>query len=300
MQAQQDVEVSLARLERAVTDAVAVAGASVVRVNRRRGAGSGLAWTDTLVVTANFHTPDQPTVTLAGPDGPREVAARLVGRDPGTDVAVLAVDAGGLTPLVRRSPGPLGAGQLGFALARPGQAIRSSLRALGVVGPAIRTPAGGRLDAYLETDRALPRGFAGGPLVDLAGALVGMNTRTLCPGADVCVPVSTLARVVDALVAHGRIARGYLGLAVQPAAIAPAVSDGRGRGALVVALDEGGPAAHGGLLVGDVIIAVDGEIVDGPAPLQLAIGDRPGATAVVELVRGGVRTSASVAVGTRP
>lgn len=298
MQAQPDIEASLATLDRALTGAVAAAAASVVRVARQRGAGTGIAWTDTLIVSSNYHTPDDPVIGVAAGDDVVDRPGRVLGRDPGTDVALIAVD-GGLTPIARRA-GDLATGQLVFALARPGRAIRASLRGLGVIGPAVRTPAGGRVDAYLETDRALARGFGGGPLVDLAGQLIGMNTRTLIGGSDLAVPVETLARVVGALATHGRIARGYLGVGVQPAAIPAAVSDGRGRGALVVSLDDGGPAAAAGVLVGDVLIAIDGAAITGPDELRLALYDRAEATIAIDLVRGGVRTSVAATVGTRP
>jgi len=299
MQALPDLEASLATLDRALTGAVAAAAASVVRVARLRGAGTGIAWTDTLIVSSNYHTPDAPVIGVADGADVVERPGRVIGRDPGTDVAVIAVDGGGLAPIARRDAA-LAAGQLVFALARPGRAIRASLRGLGVIGPALRTPAGGRLDAYLETDRALARGFGGGPLVDLAGQLVGMNTRTLIGGADLAVPVATLARVVPALEAHGRIARGYLGVGVQAAAIPAASSDGRGRGALVVSLDDDGPGAAAGVLVGDVLIAIDGVAITGPDELRLALYDRAGAAVAIELVRGGARATLAATVGTRP
>lgn len=299
MQAHPDLEASLATLDRALTGAVAASAPSVVQVARRRGAGSGLAWTERLVVTSSFHTPDQPRVGVADGDALRFLDGRVLGRDPGTDLAVVEVD-GGLTPIARRDLDGAAAGQLTFAIARPGRAIRASLRTLGVIGPSVRTATGGRLDAYLETDRALPRGFAGGPLVDLSGRALGMNTRTLISGADLCVPVATIARIVDELVAHGRVAQGYLGLAAQPAAIPAELSDGRGRGALVVAIEPDGPAARAGLLVGDVIVAVDGAAVTDPDELRGAVIDRAGAAVGVAIARGGVAHAVTVEVGARP
>lgn len=300
MQATPEIEPSLASLDRALTGAVAAAAPGVVRVARRRGAGSGLAWTDELVVSSSYHTPDDPVIGVPAGDDVVERAGRVLGRDPGTDVALIAVDGGGLTPVARRELDGVAAGQLVFALGRPGRAIRASLRALGVLGPAVRTPAGGKVDRYLETDRQLPRGFGGGPLVDVAGRVLGMNTRTLIPGADLAVPTATLARVVDALRAHGRIARGYLGVGVQPAAIPAAVSDGRGAGALVVSLDDDGPAARAGLLVGDVLVAIDGAPVVGPDDLRVALLDRPEQPVTIDLVRGGARLAVTATVGTRP
>jgi S1-C subfamily serine protease len=275
--------------------AVARVAPSVVRVPRRRGGGSGLVWRDDLVITSSFHAGDDVALGIAGDDGVvAERAATLVGRDPGSDTALYRIDGGGLTPAITRTLDGLAAGHLAFAVARPGRAIRASLRAIGVVGPELRTPAGGRLDRYVETDRALPRGFGGGPLVDLRGEVIGMNTRTLIGGADLAVPVATLARVVDALLAHGRVPRGYLGVGAYPAA-----APGGGRGALVASLDDGGPAAGAGIGIGDLIVAIDGEPVRGPDDLRLALADRAGATVEVALFRGGASVAVTLTVGTR-
>ncbi|HVK71821.1 MAG TPA: trypsin-like peptidase domain-containing protein [Kofleriaceae bacterium] len=293
-----DLTVSLPDLTGA---AVARVAASVVRVPRRRGGGSGLAWSDDLVITSSFHAADESIVAVPSADGTlAERRAAVVGRDPGTDVAVLRVDGGGLTPASFREIEGLAAGQLTFAVARPGRAIRASLRAIGVVGPETRTPAGGRLERWIESDRALPRGFAGGALIDLRGAVIGMNTRTLIAGADLAVPTATLRKVVDALVAHGRVLRGYLGVGAFPARLPDALAPGRGRGALVASVEEGGPAAAAGVVVGDVIVALDGEPVIGPDDLRLALVDRAGAEITVDLVRGGAPLAVTVTVGTRP
>lgn len=275
--------------------AVARVAPSVVRVPRRRGGGSGLVWRDDLVITSSFHGGDDVALGVAGDDGAiTERAATLVGRDPGTDLALYRVDGGGLTPAVTRGLDGLAAGHLAFAVARPGRSIRASLRAIGVVGPEVRTPAGGRLERYVETDRALPRGFGGGPLVDLRGEVIGMNTRTLLGGVDLAVPTVTIARIVDALLAHGRVPRGYLGVGAYPAA-----APGGGRGALVASLDDGGPAAAAGIGIGDLIVAIDGDPVRGPDDLRLALADRAGATVEIALYRGGASVAVTLTVGTR-
>lgn len=286
-------------LQATVAAAVAAVERSVVRVDRRRGAGTGLAFTDELVITSSFHAADQLRLGEVADDGAIvERTATVLGRDPGTDVAVARVDGGGLHPARFRDLDGVGAGRLALALARPGRAVRASLRAVGVVGPAMRTPAGGRLDAYLETDRALPRGFAGGPLVDLDGRVLGMNTRTLIAGADLAVPTATLIRVALALVAHGRIARGYLGVAVYPAEV-PAALAASGQAALVASLEADGPAAQAGVLVGDLIVTLAGEPITGPDSLRLALLDRAGAAIELGLVRGGQPLTLAATVGNR-
>lgn len=294
-------------LDQALAAAVATASPSIVRVARGHGqAGTGIVWADDLVISASFHTPDRTRVTLgAAPadeqDGALDVRdAEVIGRDPGTDVALLRVTGGGLTPATFRELGVLAVGNLALALGRPGRSVRASLRAIGVLGPAIRTPHGGRLDAYVESDRQIPRGFAGGPLVDADGAVIGMNTRTLVRGEDLAVPTATLRRVVAELLAHGGVRRGFLGVGAYPAQLPPALAQlaGSSRAALIAAIEDASPAAHG-LHVGDLIAEVAGAPVDGPDSLRRALVDRPGETVELTVVRAGARLTVSVTLESR-
>ena len=291
-------------LDQALAAAVAVAGPSVVQVARGHGnAGTGITWADDLVITSSFHAPDRTTVGIAGVDG--EVSrhdAEVIGRDPGTDVALLRVAGGGLTPATFREVGELSVGNLTLALGRPGRTVRAQLRAIGVLGPALRTPHGGRLDRYIESDRQIPRGFAGGPLIDADGAVIGMNTRTLLRGADLVIPTATLRHVVGELAAHGGVRRGYLGVGAYPAQLPQAIAQltGRARGVLVTGVEDGAPAAAAGVLVGDLIIEVAGAPVDDPDGLRVVLGDRPGETVELTLVRGGTVLALSASLGSKP
>lgn len=263
--------------------AVARAAPSVVRIPRRRGSGSGIAWTPDLIITSSFHAAsDSLDIAFAASDGSGQLITRtatLVARDRGTDVALYRVADGGLVAAPRRaSLGELAAGYLTFALARPGRTIRASLRAVEAVAARVRTPAGGRLAPYLETDRRLPRGFAGGPLVDLAGDLIGMNTRTLIGGVDLAVSTTTLDRVVGALLTHGHVPHGVLGIGAYRI-------DG-GSGVLVAKVDPGGAAANAGIVVGDIITAVDGNPIGDPDDLQWQLADRAGESATLTIRRG--------------
>jgi S1-C subfamily serine protease len=269
-------------LDQALASAVAAAEPSVVHVSRGHGGGTGVAWSADLVVTSSFHTPDRTRV------GDRD--AEVIGRDAGTDVALLRVDGGGLVPARLRELDGLSVGNLVLALGRPGRTVRASLRAIGVLGPEVRTPWGGRLDRYVESDRPIPRGFAGGPLVDREGAVLGMNTRTLLRGADLAVPVITLRRIVDELAQHGGVRRGYLGVGAYPAT----------NGALIASVDPGSPAAAAGLLVGDLVVELDGVAITGPDDLRTALGDRTGKQVQIALVRGGSRLELDVLLGSRP
>jgi S1-C subfamily serine protease len=291
-------------LDQALAGAVAVAGPSVVQVSRGHGnAGTGIVWADDLVISSSFHAPDRTTVGVADADGEVDRRdAQVIGRDPGSDVALLKVAGGGLTAAAFRDIGQLAVGNLALALGRPGRTVRAQLRAIGVLGPAIRTPHGGVLDRYIESDRQIPRGFAGGPLIDADGAVIGMNTRTLLRGADVAVPTATLRHVVGELAAHGGVRRGYLGVGAFPAQLSQALAQltGRDRGALVTSVEDGAPAATAGVLVGDIIIEVAGTPVTDPDGLRIALGDRPGETVELRLVRGGTQLSLSATLGSRP
>lgn len=275
-------------LDSALAGAVAAVGPSTVRVSRRHGGGSGIVWSADLVISASFHTPDRTQVGV-GADGDLDLRdAEVIGRDPGTDLALLRVPSGGLTPATFRELGELAVGNLALAIGRPGRTVRASLRAIGVLGPELRTHHG-KLDRYLESDRQIPRGFAGGPLVDGVGAVIGMNTRTLLRGTDLAVPTVTLRRVVAELEAHGGVRRGYLGVGAYP------TKDG----ALIASLEDGSPAARAGLLVGDILVELDGTAIDGPDSLRIALGDRAGASVTIAFLRGGVRQQATATIGSK-
>ncbi|HEY5924130.1 MAG TPA: trypsin-like peptidase domain-containing protein [Kofleriaceae bacterium] len=279
-------------LDQALAAAVAAAAPSVVHVSRgHHTGGTGVVWADDLVISSSFHTPDRTKVGIGLPDGTLdERDAEVIGRDPGSDVALLRVTGGGLAPAKLRDIDGLAVGNLALAIGRPGRTARASLRAIGVLGPDVKTPAGGKLDRYVESDRQIPRGFAGGPLIDSDGAVIGMNTRTLLRGADLAVPVVTLRRVVDELKQHGGVRRGYLGVGAYPSA----------QGAIVASLEDGGPAASAGIIVGDIITEVDGAAVTGPDSLRSVLGDRPAKQVKVTILRGGAKQEIDVTIGSKP
>jgi len=291
------------QLQAALAGAVNATSPSLVRVARRRGGGTGIAWSDDLVITSSFHAGDETQVGIDTGGGDLDARdAVIVGRDPGSDVAVLRVAGGGLRPAAFRDIDDLAVGQLALALGRPGRSARASLRIVGVLGPEIRTPQGGRLDRFVESDRMIPRGFGGGPLVDLDGKVIGMNTRTLLRDADVAVPTVTLRRVVAEILAHGGVRRGYLGVGAYPVAVPSALAQslGQDHGALVASVEDGGPAAAAGILVGDILVTLAGDPIAGPNELRHALLDRAGAAAEVALVRAGALQKIQVAIGSRP
>ncbi len=283
-------------LDQALATAVAKAAPSVVHVSRSHTGGTGIVWAPDLVISASFHTPDKTQIGV-GTEGDLDLRdAEVIGRDPGTDVALLRVASGGLTPATFRELGDLAVGNLALAIGRPGRTARASLRAIGVLGPELRTHHHGKLDRYIESDRQIPRGFAGGPLIDAEGAVIGMNTRTLVRSTDLAVPTITLRRVVAELQAHGGIRRGYLGLSAYPARTSSAGTSG---GALIANIEDGSPAATAGLLVGDLIVKLDGDPITGPDSLRRALAERADKTVTIDVRRAGADHQVTATIGSK-
>jgi S1-C subfamily serine protease len=293
-------------LDHGLAAAVATAAPAVLHVVRARGGGSAIAWAPDLAITSSFHVPDHTSIGVPLADGELERRdAEVIGRDPGTDVALLRIAGGGLTAAPLRDDAvPLAVGNLALAIGRPGRSVRASLRAIGVIGHDIRTPAGGKLDRYIESDRQIPRGFAGGALADADGAVIGMNTRTLIRGCDLAIAVPTLRRVIDELLVHGAVRRGYLGVGAYPATLPASLAQLAGlgapaRAALIAAVDDGSPAAQAGLIVGDLLVALDAVAITGPESLRQALAERADQRVTAVVVRGGARVELPITIGTK-
>ena len=158
------------------------------------------------------------------------------------------------------------------------------------MGESWRTPGGGQVDSFLQTDATMYPGFSGGPLVDASGRFLGLNTTALLRGMNIAVPEPTLRRIVELLVAHGRIRRGYLGVGAQPARLPQTFADqlGQETGLLLVTIETGSPAEQHGLLMGDTVISLDGEPVRHLDDLLTLLGsERLGKAVSVRIIRGG-------------
>lgn len=293
----------LSSLSEALAEIADRGGRGVVRVEaRRRLPASGILWSaDGLVVTAHHIVRRDDNIHVGLPDG-RTVSATLVGRDPSTDLAVLRAEATDLTPAAWAAPDGLRVGHIVLALGRPGRTVQATLGIVSALGDEWRTPAGGKLDRYLQTDVVMYPGFSGGPLVDAAGQVLGLNTSALLRGVSLTVPAPTVRRVVEALQAHGRMRRGFLGVGAQavrlPEAIARQVS--QETGLLLVSVNPGGPAEKAGLLLGDTIVSLDDHPVRQMDDLlALLSADRVGVTTPVRFVRGGQLQERSVVIGER-
>jgi S1-C subfamily serine protease len=226
----------------------------------------------------------------------------LVGRDSGTDLAVLRADTQDLKPPAWMESDALKVGQLVLALGRPGQTVQATLGVLSAVGQSWRTPPGGEIDRYVQTDVVMYPGFSGGPLIGASGAVLGLNTSALLQGISVAVPVSTLRSVVETLLTHGHVRRGFLGVGAQPVRLPENLAGqlGQETALLLVMVEPDSPAARGGLLMGDTIVALDSSPVRHMDDLQaLLSGSRVGKTVPVRIIRGGQVQDAEVVIGER-
>jgi S1-C subfamily serine protease len=288
-----------------LADAVAAAGAWTVRVQARRGPpASGIALATDLILTAD-HVVDpsrEDSIRLGLPDG-SEVGGSVVGRDAATDLAILRIASGALTPATPASGDPR-VGSLALVVGRPGPTPNASLGLItGLAGPA-RTRRGGMLERFIQVDAVLYPGFSGGPLVDVDGAVLGMITSGLgFGGPAVAIPWSLASRLAETIGQHGKVPRGYLGVGSQPVTLSPQAKEltgGQERGLLVVQIAEGGPAATAGFLQGDILVRLDGTPVTNADDLQGLLGpNRVGSAVTAAIIRGGELRDIGVTVGTR-
>jgi len=273
-------------------------GRRVVAIRaRRRIPSSGILWRDGVVVTAQHTIQREEDIVITLPDG-TDAPATLAGRDPGTDLAALRL------PPTNAPPGPLDvapleamrAGSLVLALGRPGTELTAALGLVSAVGEPWRTWHGGRIDRLIRLDIGIYDGFSGGPLVDAEGRVLGVNTSTLLRGAPTAVPAATVERVLGQLLEHGHVPTGYLGVGMQTVALSE-----QSTGLMVMSVDPAGPAGRGGVLLGDVITAIDDKAVADPADVLAHLdAGQVGKSAQLRLVRAGQPTSVTVTVGDRP
>lgn len=297
---------ALVELSEALSGAVEYAGRGVVAIVEGGQHGvSGTVWLDGIVVTAEHTIRGEDEVTVVLPSG-EKVKGKIAGRDPSTDVAVLKLDsksAINLTPAPQANAREAMVGSIVLAIGRRNEGLSASYGVISATGEQWRTSTGGKVDSWLRLDLLPYPGFSGGPLIDAKGRVLGINTsgpRRLI----VTIPTETINRVVDQLLAKGRIARGYLGLAMQPVGVPAALQKALGlqaaRGLLVVTVAPGGPADKGGVRVEDLIVALNGSAASHLSDLQNILdSDNIGKPVKLRILRGGTPTEVTVTIAER-
>lgn len=285
----------LAALSTALAAIVERTGQSVAAVHARpRFPSSGVFWRPGVVVTAEHTVRIEEEIKVTLPGG-STVPAALAGSDAGTDLAVLRVD--GDYPPIPPAVEPPQPGNLAVAVGRsPDSGVNATMGIISAVSGSWRTWRGGRLDHYIRLDLTLYPGSSGGVAVNTEGQAIGVVTSALSRIAGVAIPSSTVDRVVNEILAKGRVARGYLGAGLQPVEL-----PGHQRGLIVLSVEPGGPADKAGVLIGDVLLSLGGQAVSDTGDIQ-GVLETHGHGQIVEaqVLRGGAAHKVAIAIGERP
>src|SRR5215813_5837333 len=293
-----------AGLSSQLAEAAATVGKSVVAVHGRRHPSSGIFWTNDSIVTAHHALRRDEDISVVTAPG-QSTSARVVGRDPTTDLALLRLQQPVEGAVARwGDASKLRIGELVLALGRTwrGNVVASSSVVSGLMGR-WRTWRGGELDQFIRPDLTLYPGFSGGPLVNAQGEIVGLNTAGL-HRSGITVPAATVARVAGELLEKGRIERPYLGLAMQAVALPESLRTKLNlmpsEGLLVVHVEAGSPAEKSGVLLGDLLIELDGRALADIDGVQEALrSHKSGDSVEIGLVRGGALIKVNVTLAAR-
>jgi S1-C subfamily serine protease len=296
---------ALLALSNDLAGAVECASRSVVAVHARpRIPSSGVHWRPGVIVTADHTIKRDEEISIGLPDG-RMVPATSAGRDASTDLAVLKLQEAAFPAAEIGDAASLRVGHMVLAVARPGErGVSASWGVISALGGPWRTWHGGQIDRFIRPDLSLYPGFSGGPLVDAQGRVMGINTSG--PRSMVLtIPPSTVNRVVGQLLEKGHIARGYLGLGMQsvrlPESLGGTLNPPRAGGVIIVAVEPDSPAERAGLLIGDVLVALDGVPVSDTADVQALLGpERVGTAVGTSIIRAGMLAERAIMVGERP
>ncbi|RPI41824.1 MAG: serine protease [Hyphomicrobiaceae bacterium] len=266
---------------------------SIVSIHSHRMQASGFVWRQQLIVSSDEALAEEGDVHLTLPGGER-AAGQIVGRDPTTAIALLKVARSDLRPvaLAAAIPSP---GGLAVAIGAEEGAPTAALGMVSVSRGPWQSLRGGDIDARVELDARLRRTAEGGLAVNASGQAFGMTV--FGPRRRVLViPSVTIGRVAAKLESHGRIARGYLGLGLQPVTV-----EGGGSGVMVMSIDPKGPGAAANIHQGDVLVTWDGKPVNKLPPLLRSLGpDSVGRILTIELRRGGHLQQTKLQIGERP
>ena len=293
---------ALSALSNGLADAIAGAAPSVVQVHGRRRPASGVVYQPDVVITSARALGREDGLHVRRADG-TVLDAELAGWDAATGLAVLRVAGLEATPL-QPADAPPRVGHLGIGIARSwSNNVTASAGIVAIIGGPLATGRHRSIEEVIRTTAPMHDGFAGGAFIDTEGKLIGVATAAQIRGLGVVIPARIARQSAQSLLEHGRLERGYLGIAGQPARLSAAqrqVED-REEALLVVGVTADSPAAAAGVLVGDLLLDFDGQRLGSPeALLDLLAGDRVGKALQLRVMRGTSTVTATVAVGRRP
>ncbi len=298
---------TISEFSTSLADAVERAGSYTVRVNARgRYGSSGIVWANGIVLTADHTIERDDDISITQADG-SDLPAKIAGRDPRSDLAVLKIDGLEVSAAPRSNDGRVGS--LVLAVGRSGggdNGLGASLgivSSIGMLGQERRRRRGGgkSIESIIRPDLTMYPGFSGGPLIDTSGAMVGVNTSGF-RGQPLTIPHSTINEIVGQLLTHGRLRRGYLGMTSQPVRLPESIAAtaGQDSGLLAVGVEDDSPASQGGIMIGDILIAVGGDPVRDTDDLRSALGpDLAGQPTALRILRGGEPKDLTVTIGER-
>jgi serine protease DegQ len=269
-------------------DAVTAAEKSIVTIfGERSHGGSGVAWSNDLVVTAAHALEREEGIEVGA--GDQRLKATLLGADGASDLAVLRVEAT-LMPPALADVSRLRLGEVAFALSRNARGLKVRLGVVSRLGGEWHLPGGQRIERFVESDIVPAPGHSGSVLIDADGALIGVNAAGWSRGSLVALPASAVRAVVDSIVQHGRVRRARLGVGLERVTLPRSIAERRGqaRGLLVTSVLEGSPAERGGVVLGDLILGVGGRPTERVDDLMSALGEGAiGVPLPIELLRAG-------------
>lgn len=293
----------LRTLSNQMADAVERVSSAIVQVNgRQQRPASGVIYAQDLVLTAAHVLEREVDLTIQTADK-RTLPAQLVGRDSTTDLAVLRVaNLGGVAAAATEEN--VRVGQLVIAVGRSNEeGPMASSGIVSTIGGPLRTGrSGGTLERYISTDAIPYPGFSGGPLIDTQGNVIGILTTGLINSVTLAIPMNIVKKIADTLTSQGYVKRGYLGLSSQLVQLPQAQRAGREQeaGLLIIKVDDNSPAQQGGMMIGDILVAIDGRAIKDAEDLQLLLtGDRVGKAVPVDVIRGNALQTLQVTIGQR-
>ncbi len=299
----------LVTLSRQIAQAVERVSPSIVAVDARpRVRTSGVIWRPDVVVSTNHTIRRNEEITVALHNG-QQIKATVAGRDTGTDLAVLRIERneGAITTAELADASTLKVGNLVLATGRtdPEHGVTAGLGIVAFVRDKWRTWRGGEIDRLIRTDISIFIGYSGGALLNTEGQVLGINTTGLARGAGLTIPVSTVNRIVDQLLQHGRVARPYLGVGMHPVALPDKLREKfnlpAATGLMMLSVEADAPADKAGVTIGDLMLALDNTPTADTDNVQTILGGREvGDVVRAKFLRGGEVIEVEITLGERP